>query len=64
MRVEHEVGGMQCEAFNVRFLIQQQIELLDALDERGLVDQKAQDLLHRLMRHEEEIRILSAPDAG
>lgn len=58
MRIEHEDGGMECEAFNVRFLIQQQVEILDALDRHGVVDGSARDLLRRLMRREEEIRVL------
>lgn len=65
MHIEHEDGGMECEASNIRFLIQRQVEILDALDRRGLVDRGARDLLRRLMQREEEIRVLvSCEKAG
>ncbi len=47
---------MAREFGNVRFLIEQQLRLLDDLDRRGLDGRAAQDLLRRLMREDEALR--------
>jgi hypothetical protein len=51
-----EDGMMAREIGNVRFLIEQQIQLVDELERRGLDDRAAQDLLRRLMRRDEDLR--------
>ena len=52
--------SMGPEAGNVRFLIEQQLRLIDELDRRGLDDRAAHDLLRRLMRQDEELRCRAA----
>ncbi len=42
---------------NVRFLIEQQIQLVDALDRRGLDQGAALDLLRRLLLQDAELRL-------
>ena len=49
-------GMMAREIGNVRFLIEQQIEIVDALDRQGRDSRIAQDLLRRLMRRDEDLR--------
>ncbi len=44
------------EIGNVRFLIEQQLQLIKALDGRGLDQDAALDLLKRLMRQDEDLR--------
>lgn len=44
------------EIGNVRFLIEQQLLLIDVLDRRGLDQDAALDLLKRLMRQDEDLR--------
>jgi len=56
-----ENGMMAREIGNVRFLIEQQIELIDALDRQGRDSRLAQDLLRRLMRRDEDIRYRLGP---
>ena len=51
-------GGMVArEIGNLRFLIEQQLQLIEELDRRGIDDRSAQDLLRRLMRRDEELRV-------
>ncbi len=47
---------MAREIGNLRFLIEQQLQLVDDLDRRGLDGRSAQDLLRRLLRRDEELR--------
>ncbi len=47
---------MAREIGNLRFLIEQQLQLIEDLDRRGIDDRNAQDLLRRLMRRDEELR--------
>lgn len=54
-------GMMAREIGNVRFLIEQQIELIDALDRQGRDSRPAQDLLRRLMRRDEDLRHCFGP---
>ncbi len=54
-------GMMAREIGNVRFLIEQQIELIDALDRQGRDSRLAQDLLRRLMRRDEDLRHRPGP---
>jgi hypothetical protein len=49
-------GLITREIGNLRFLIEQQLRLIDDLDRRGLNGLAAQDLLRRLMRRDEELR--------
>jgi hypothetical protein len=49
-------GMMAREFGNVRFLIEQQLRLIDELDRRGLDGRAAHDLLRRLMRQDEDLR--------
>ena len=49
-------GMMAREIGNVRFLIEQQIQVVDDLERRGLDGRAAQDLLRRLMRRDEDLR--------
>ena len=49
-------GMMAREIRNVRFLIEQQIQVVDDLERRGLDGRAAQDLLRRLMRRDEDLR--------
>ena len=44
------------EIGNVRFLIEQQLQLIEVLDRRGLDQDAALDLLKRLMRQDEDLR--------
>ena len=53
----HEIG-------NVRFLIEQQIQVIEDLDRRGLDGQSAHELLRRLMRRDEELRCRFFPLAS
>ena len=49
--------GMTAREFcNVRFLIEQQLQVVDDLDRRGLDGRAAYDLLRRLMRQDEDLR--------
>lgn len=50
----HEIG-------NIRFLIEQQIKVVDELDRSGRDGRSAQDLLRRLLRRDEELRKRMAP---
>ena len=47
---------MAQEIANLRFLIEQQLELIEELDRQRIDDRCAQDLLRRLMRRDEELR--------
>ncbi len=49
-------GMMTREIGNLRFLIEQQLRLIEELDQRGIDGRSAQDLLRRLMRRDEELR--------
>ncbi len=49
-------GMMAREFGNIRFLIEQQLRLIDELDRRGLDGRDAHDLLRRLMRRDEDLR--------
>ncbi|MGI3900487.1 MAG: hypothetical protein ACRYGP_24455 [Janthinobacterium lividum] len=49
-------GMMTREIGNLRFLIEQQLQLIEELDRRGMDGRSAQDLLRRLMRRDEELR--------
>ncbi len=49
-------GMMAREFGNVRFLIEDQLRLIDDLDRRGLDGRAARDLLRRLMREDEALR--------
>ncbi len=49
-------GMMAREFGNVRFLIEQQLHIVDDLDRRGLDGRAARDLLRRLMRQDEDLR--------
>ena len=51
---------MARECGNIRFLIEQQLQVIDDLDRRGLDRRVAQDLLRRLMRRDEELRLAFA----
>lgn len=56
MRSTGDDGMMAREFGNVRFLIEQQLQVIDDLDRRGLDGRAAQDLLRRLMRQDEDLR--------
>ena len=56
MRSTDDEGMMAREFGNIRFLIEQQIQVIDDLDRRGLDGRAAQDLLRRLMRRDEDLR--------
>ena len=49
-------GMMAREFGNVRFLIEQQLQVIDDLDRRGLDGRAAHELLRRLMRQDEDLR--------
>ena len=56
MRSTGDDGMLARQFHNVRFLIEQQIRLIDDLDRRGLDGRAAQELLRRLMREDEALR--------
>ena len=56
MRSTGDDGMMAREFGNIRFLIEQQLQLIDDLDRRGLDGRAAHDLLRRLMRQDEDLR--------
>lgn len=56
MRGRGDDGMMAREIGNLRFLIEQQIQLIDELERRGLDGRAAQDLLRRLMRRDDDLR--------
>ena len=56
MRSTGDDGMMAREFGNVRFLIEQQLQIIDDLDRRGLDDRAAHDLLRRLMLQDEDLR--------
>ena len=56
MRSTGDDGMMAREFGNVRFLIEQQLQIIDDLDRRGLDGRAAHDLLRRLMRQDEDLR--------
>ena len=56
MRGTGEEGPAGPEACNVRFLIEQQLRVIDELDRHGLDDRPAHELLRRLMRRDEDLR--------
>jgi hypothetical protein len=56
MRGTGDNGMMAREFGNVRFLIEQQLRVIDDLERRGLDGRSARDLLRRLMRQDEEFR--------
>lgn len=60
MRSAGDDGTAAREAGNVRFLIEQQLRLIDDLDRRGLDGRAAHDLLRRLMRRDEDLSRRSA----
>ena len=56
MRSTSDDGMMSREVGNVRFLIEQQLQVIDDIDRRGLDGRAAHDLLRRLMRQDEDLR--------
>ena len=56
MRSTDDDGMMAREFGNVRFLIEQQLQVIDDLDRRGLDWRAAHELLRRLMRQDEDLR--------
>jgi hypothetical protein len=56
MRSTGDDGMMAREFGNVRFLIEQQLQVIDDLDRRGIDGRAAHDLLRRLMRQDEDLR--------
>ena len=56
MRSTGDDGTLGREIGNVRFLIEQQLRLIDDIDRRGLDVRAAHDLLQRLMRRDEDLR--------
>lgn len=56
MRSTDDDGMMAREFGNLRFLIEQQVRVVDELDRRGLDGRAARDLLRRLMREDEALR--------
>ncbi len=51
-----EDGMMAREISNVRFLIEQQLRLIDELERFGRDSRAAHELLRRLMRRDEDLR--------
>ena len=56
MRSTGDDGILGREVGNLRFLIEQQLRLIDDLDWRGLDGRAAHDLLRRLMRRDDDLR--------
>ncbi len=56
MRSTGDDGTAGREIGNLRFLIEQQLRLIDDLDRRGLDGRAAHDLLRRLMRRDDDLR--------
>ena len=56
MRATSDDGMMAQEIGNIRFLIEQQLQVIENLDRLGLDPRDAQDLLQRLMQRDEELR--------
>ena len=56
MRSTGDDGILGREIGNLRFLIEQQLRLIDDLDRRGLDGRPAHDLLRRLMRRDDDLR--------
>ncbi|WP_237479061.1 hypothetical protein [Lichenibacterium dinghuense] len=64
MRSTGDDGMLAREFHNIRFLIEQQLQIIDDLDRRGLDGRSAQELLRRLMREDEALRRrTTVPDA-
>lgn len=61
MRITGDDGMMAREFGNIRFLIEQQLQIIEDLDGRGLDARAARDLLRRLMRRDEDLRDRQAP---